>query len=154
MNRIASDRLIAAIKAFEGFRPEAYEDLAGIWTIGYGETRDVLRGQIITESAAEQLLRCDLAKSAELLNLMLHSKLPSDRIDTMTQGQFDALLDFAYNLGLGSLFRSTLWRHFVAGDLAAAAAEFAKWDEVRGEAVPGLAKRRAMEQQWFQQAAT
>ena len=90
----ASYILISKLKEFEGLRLRAYKDSVGVWTIGYGHTRGVKAGQTITEKQAESLLRGDLLISEKYVNGLGFS---------FSQGQFDALVDFAYNLGTDSL---------------------------------------------------
>lgn len=87
------------IKGHEGFRTRAYRRPAGIWTIGYGHTRGVNSGDVITESQAEKFLRADL-ETAE--RAILEQKL------TLSQNQFDALVSFVFNVGTGNFKRSTL----------------------------------------------
>lgn len=100
----SSEILIQKIKEFEGLRLKSYKDSAGVWTIGYGHTRGVKSGQVITEKQAESLLRGDLLGSEKYVNGLGLS---------FSQGQFDALVDFVYNLGTGSLGRSTLLKKYV-----------------------------------------
>jgi lysozyme len=139
----ASPRCIAAIKQFEGFRRASYLDAAGVWTIGYGDTRNAGPGVVCTEEQAGAWLAAALSDVEAALNNETLVSAP------LTQGQFDALADFAYNLGVGSLMRSTLLRLVNAGDIAGAAAEFPKWANSRGRVLPGLMKRRLAEQSWF-----
>jgi lysozyme len=68
------------------------------------------------------------------------------------QNQFDALLSFAYNLGLGNLQRSTLLKQVNAGDLAGAVREFAKWTKAKGVELPGLVRRRTAQRALFGEA--
>lgn len=95
-----SDKGIALIKGFEGLRLKAYKCSAGVWTIGYGHTKGVKEGQTITEAEAETLLREDLRTFevgvSSLVTVFLH------------QCQFDALVSFAFNLGVGAIKGSTL----------------------------------------------
>jgi GH24 family phage-related lysozyme (muramidase) len=71
---------------------------------------------------------------------------------SVTQNQFDALVDFVFNLGQGKFAGSTLLRGLNAGDFSGAAAEFVKWDHAGGQVVPGLLRRRLAEAQLFQSA--
>jgi GH24 family phage-related lysozyme (muramidase) len=66
-----------------------------------------------------------------------------------TQHQFDAMVDFAYNLGIGNLASSTLLKKYKAGDYAGAALEFGKWNKAAGRVLPGLTKRRAAEAAYY-----
>ena len=139
----ASDRCIELIKEFEGFQPSIYLCLAGKPTIGFGH---VVRGDIfhqpITEKDAEELLLHDLDAFYGPAVLQLVA------VD-MTQGQFDALVSFTYNLGCGSLERSTLLKKLNAGDYQGAADEFERWDKCNGKPIAGLARRRHAEKALF-----
>lgn len=133
----ASDRLIAHIKRMEDCKLTAYQDVAGVWTIGYGHTRGVKRGDTISASQAEQFLREDLAvfepKVSKYKNLT-------------TQGRFDAVLDFCYNLGCGKYEGSTLKRKIEAwGKTADIQREFLKWTYAGGRPLDGLFSRRIWE---------
>lgn len=129
------------IKSHEGLRTTAYQDPVGIWTIGYGHTGTAKPGQKITEAQAEQLLRQDVgwAEAAVRKNV----KVP------LTQGQFDALVSFTFNLGAGALGRSTLLKKLNAGDYAGAQAEFGRFVHAGGRVLPGLVRRRNEEAQMF-----
>lgn len=133
------------LKRSEGFRASAYQDSGGVWTIGYGTTKDVQPGDTCTEEQASQWLRRDVL-SAEWAVMKL-IEVP------MTQGQFDALVDFVYNLGEGALAKSTLLRKLNAGDYAGAAAEFPKWCHAGNQVLPGLVTRRAAERALFEAPA-
>jgi len=140
-----SPRCVELVKRFEGFRAKPYLCPAGVATIGYGHTEGVmLSDPPITREAAAALLEKDLAVFAAGVARML--ALP------VAQNQFDALVSFAYNVGLGNLQRSTLLRRVNAGDLAGAAREFAKWTKAKGVELPGLVKRRAAERALFEEA--
>lgn len=137
----ASNILIEAIKSFEGYRPNSYQDSAGVWTIGYGHTQGVKKGQKITQAQAESLLRGDLLKAEKYVNGL---KL------NLTQGQFDALVDFAYNLGTGNLGSSTLLEKIrMKASNEDIQAQFRRWVYAGGKVMPGLVKRREWEaQRW------
>lgn len=137
----ASNILINAIKSFEGYRPNSYQDSAGVWTIGYGHTQGVKKGQKITQAQAESLLRGDLLKAEKYVNGL---KL------NLTQGQFDALVDFAYNLGTGNLGSSTLLEKIrMKASNEDIQAQFRRWVYAGGKVMPGLVKRREWEaQRW------
>ncbi|WP_047238153.1 lysozyme [Chromobacterium subtsugae] len=138
-----SHRGLALIKQFEGIRLSAYQDVVGIWTIGYGHTgADVASGRVITQERADQLLQQDLARFeagvAKLVSVPL------------SQSQFDAMVSFSYNLGLGNLQGSRLLRLLNAGDYAGAAGQFPRWNRAGGQVLPGLTRRRLAEQALFQ----
>lgn len=132
-----SDICFEKIQEFEGLRLTAYKCPAGVWTIGFGHTKGVKMGQTITKAQAETLLRGDLLPCEEYvrgLNLEL------------TQGQFDALVDFCFNLGTAALQRSTLLQKIrTKADEQTIRGEFAKWVNAGGVRLQGLVKRRAWE---------
>jgi lysozyme len=133
---------LALTRQCEGLRLEAYEDAAGVLTVGYGHTGpDVMAGQTITEFEAEALLRADLAASVACVNRALQV--------AATQGQFDALVDFCFNVGRGSFLRSSLLRYVNAGEFAAAAKQFGMWVNAGGKPLEGLVRRRAAEAALF-----
>lgn len=118
----------------------AYLDSVGVPTIGYGHTKGVQLGQQITQEEADKYLAEDLAEHAEgVLKLLL---VP------VTQGQFDALCSFAFNLGVGALKRSALLRRVNDQD-SGAAEEFGKWIYAGGKVLKGLQRRRAAEMALF-----
>lgn len=137
-----STKGLALIQVAEGFRPNAYICPAGVLTIGYGHTgSDVTPGMVITEAQALALLRKDVASFEAAVSALVRVPL--------TQGQFDALVSFAFNLGAGALKASTLLRLLNGGDYAGAAAQFARWTKGGGKILPGLVKRRAAEARLF-----
>lgn len=138
-------RCLELVKRFEGFRAKPYLCPAGVPTVGYGHTEGVsLSDPAISREMAEALLVKDLVAFAAGVARMLSAPV--------SQNQFDALVSFAYNVGLGNLQRSTLLRRVNAGDVAGAAREFAKWTKAKGIELPGLMKRRAAERALFEEA--
>jgi lysozyme len=137
-----SERLIEALKKFEGFRSEPYRDVAGVLTVGYGETKNVRFDDApVTETEACLMLRAEVIQIADAIRQMVTVPL--------TQGMFDGLCSFAYNLGTGALAKSTLLAKLNGGDYVGAAKEFARWVHAAGKPQSGLIKRRAMEAGWF-----
>lgn len=136
----------ALIKAHEGLRLAAYRDPVGIWTIGHGHTGDVQAGDVITAHQADVLLATDVAVAEAAVRRLVRVPL--------TQGQFDALVSFVFNLGEGRLADSTLLILLNGQNYAGAAREFGKWvkGRVKGRKVtlPGLVKRRAEERALFE----
>jgi lysozyme len=133
---------LALTRGFEGLRLEAYQDSAGVWTIGYGHTGPEVRtGLRITESEAVGLLREDIASAVRCVRAAV--KVP------ISQGQFDALVDFCFNAGCGSLLGSTLLHLVNRGEFASAAGQFGLWVHAGGEVIPGLVRRRAAEAALF-----
>lgn len=136
------------IKSFEGYhralsdgRCMAYRCPAGVWTCGWGATEGVREGMIWTREEAEVRLRAELAKfEAGVVRL---TTVP------LNQNQFDALVSFTYNVGLGAFERSTLRKKLNAGDYRGAASAFKLWNKGGGRVLPGLVNRRAREATLF-----
>jgi lysozyme len=134
------------IKRFEGLSPTVYICPAGYPTIGYGhvvkpQEREQFAGGITTEQA-ETLLRQDV-QTAERAVLRLIT-VP------LTDGQFDALVSFTFNLGAGALQRSTLRRKINRGDHTNVPAEFRKWVWAGRRKLEGLVRRREDEAYHYQ----
>ncbi|WP_431612921.1 lysozyme [Enterobacter chengduensis] len=141
-----SEKGIALIKEFEGCRLTAYQDSVGVWTIGYGWTQPVdgkpiRAGMTIKQETAERLLKTGLVSYESDVSRLVKVGL--------TQGQFDALVSFTYNLGARSLSTSTLLRKLNAGDYAGAANEFQRWNKAGGKVLNGLSRRREAERALF-----
>lgn len=142
MNFQYSDKGLALTKRFEGLRLRAYQDSGKTWTIGWGHTGpDVNQNKRITLEEATALLVVDAAKAADAVNKQVNVKI--------NQNQFDALVDFVYNLGTRNFAISMLLRYVNAGDFASAADQFKHWTKVKGVVVEGLAERRAAERALF-----
>lgn len=141
-----SDKGIALIKEFEGCKLTAYQDSIGVWTIGYGWTQPVdgkpiRAGMTIKQETAERLLKTGMVSYESDVSRLVKVGL--------TQGQFDALVSFTYNLGARSLSTSTLLRKLNAGDYAGAADEFLRWNKAGGKVLNGLTRRREAERALF-----
>ena len=141
-----SEKGIALIKQFEGCKLTAYQDSVGVWTIGYGWTQPVdgkpiRAGMTIKQETAERLLKTGLVSYESDVSRLVKVSL--------TQGQFDALVSFTYNLGARSLSTSTLLRKLNAGDYAGAADEFLRWNKAGGKVLNGLTRRREAEHALF-----
>ena len=133
----ASQKLIDHIKHSEACALQAYQDSAKVWTIGYGHTRGVKRGDRCTQYQAEQWLKEDLARfEAEAAKVK--------RI--ATQGQFDAVVDFIYNCGSGNFNQSTLKKYIEAGRKTyEIQQQFMRWVNSGGKFQGGLFTRRVWE---------
>ena len=144
MRHITEDGL-DLIKRFEGFRPTIYICPAGWPTIGYGHVlRDSERVRFsagIDERAAEELLRFDVEIAERAVLRLIHVPL--------SDGQFSALVSFAFNLGAGALQRSTMRRKINRGEHEAVPAEFRRWVWAGGRKLKGLMRRRAAEAALF-----
>ena len=137
----ASSTLIQAIKKFEGVSLSAYQDSKGVWTIGYGHTKDVKKGDRITQYQAEQFLREDLQQFEAIANKV-------KRI--ATQGKFDAILDFIYNCGPANFESSTLKKYIEAGKATWEIQEqFLRCVNSGGKKLGGLVTRRIWEANRF-----
>lgn len=135
---------LALTKEFEGLRPEAYLDCAGHWTIGYGHTGpDVHGGRRITEQEAGALLAADLCDAVQCVNRAVGEAVE------LAQHQFDALVDFCFNVGRRSFQQSSLLGYVNQEDFSSAAHQFSLWINVDTKPVPGLVRRRAAEATMF-----
>lgn len=136
----ASERIKEQIKKWEGLRLHSYVCAGGKWTIGYGHTgADIGRDLFITPAKAQEIFDADVARHEAELNALL------DGI-TLRQGQYDALLSFVFNLGVGNLRNSTLLRRLRANpDDPTIPAEFRRWVYAKGVKLPGLVRRRDFE---------
>lgn len=132
---------IDLIKKFEGCRLTAYQDSVGVWTIGYGSTKDIKKGMKISKLMADGFLRDDLEEAEEAVNELVDADL--------TQNEFDALASFTFNLGRGNLANSTLLKKLNAGDKSGASEEFTRWVYAGGKELEGLVRRRKAEQALF-----
>jgi lysozyme len=133
----ASQKLIDHIKRSEACALQAYQDAAGVWTIGYGHTAGVKRGDRCTRYQAEQWMQQDLTRFENEANKV-------KRI--ATQGQYDAVLDFIYNCGAGNFNQSTLRNYIESGRKTyEIQREFLRWVNSGGKFQGGLYTRRIWE---------
>lgn len=137
-----SSKGVSLIKQLEGLELKAYKDSVGVLTIGYGSTGPhVTVGMTITESQAETLLKKDLSRFEKGVDDLVTVPL--------NQNQFDALVSFSFNLGLGNLKSSTLLRKLNSLDYIGAANEIPRWDKAGGKILKGLTRRRLAEKELF-----
>lgn len=131
------------ILRYEGFSPATYRDATGLPTIGYGHKLlpDESFPAGITEPEARDLLARDAAAATQAVTCFVHVPL--------TQGQFDALVDFVFNLGAARLAGSTLLRELNSGNIGAAALEFVRWDRCGRKPNLSLRGRREAEMRLF-----
>ena len=130
------------IAQFESCCLTAYQDIRGIWTIGFGHTGpEVVEGLAWTQDQADAQLLKDTQYATNTVNQLV--KVP------LTQGQFSALCSFVFNVGSGNFHSSTMLRLLNSGDYVGAAGEFERWDKSGGVVVAGLLRRRVAEEQEF-----
>lgn len=133
------------IKEFEGCKLVSYRCPAGVWTIGWGATGPGIGpGVEWSQAQADARLEQDVRRFAAQVAKVL------DGAKT-TQAQFDALVSFAYNLGIGALGSSTLLKLHKAGDYKSAAAQFVRWNKADGKVLKGLTRRREIESLLYSQ---
>lgn len=131
------------IKEFEGCILKQYKDAVGLWTIGWGHL--IKEGEQfpsrITQEEADSLLLKDLRIFEEGVSRLVRVPL--------SQNQFDALVSFSFNVGLGALERSTLLKKLNQGKVGETAEEFKKWNKAGGKVLRGLTRRRSAEEALF-----
>jgi lysozyme len=154
-----SQKCIEQIKKDEGVRNKPYQCPALLWTVGVGHVIDPNHAKvpmadrkalpipagwdrILTSIEIDDILRTDLNRFEQgVLRLI---KVP------LTQGQFDALVSFSFNVGLGNLQNSTLRMKVNRSEFEAAAEQFLVWTKAGGKVLPGLVKRRTHEKEMFE----
>lgn len=137
---------VAAIRGYEGSRAHAYQDVAGVWTIGVGHTGpDVHPESQWTQEQIDEALARDLTRFEMAVNTVVKV--------TLSQGQFDALVSLCFNIGAAAFAKSTLVRLLNQGDYRAAGCQFVVWNRAGGEFNPSLLTRRALEMWMFARAS-
>jgi len=142
-----SDKGIALIKHHEGVRLKPYQDCVKLWTVGVGhligdgKSLSPEWNKVFTMEEVDGILRKDLARFEQGVSKFCPVQL--------TQGEFDALISFSFNLGLGVLQRSTLRQKIIRNDKKGAAEEFTKYVRAGGKIIKGLVTRRNDEKQLF-----
>lgn len=132
---------VELIAKWEGFRNKAYQDIVGVWTIGYGHTRNVRNGDTITKENAKKLLATEIERHT--VKIFDYVKVP------LTQGQYDALASFHYNLGANILKGTDLLNEINKQNWINASAEMLRFNKAGGRIVQGLVNRRKEEAQLF-----
>lgn len=144
---------LSAIKTSEGCKLSAYQDGAGIWTIGYGTTgkvngQPISRGMTIDEECAERLLKASLLTFEKNVNQLV-------KFIGLTQNQYDALVSLVYNIGTTNFSQSTLLRELNKGNVLQAAEQFLVWCKLTDAKTrqkvtsTGLLNRRRLERELF-----
>lgn len=144
-----SQKGVDFIKSHEALRLKAYQDSKGVWTIGWGHTKNVHPGDVITRAQAEQFIRDDFAWVERTLNadLVIGRDKP-----LVTQNEFDALCSLVFNIGSQAYLDSTVRRKIKQGDKMGAARAFKMWVYSNHKFIQGLANRRADEVRLFLQS--
>jgi lysozyme len=133
---------ISLIKKFEGCELEAYKCAAGVWTIGYGHTKDVKEGDSILKEDAESMLMHELQKYCNDVDIAV-------KVD-LKQNEFDALVSWTYNLGLTNLNSSTMLKVLNEGKHDEVPAQMKRWNKASGQVKQGLIRRREAEALMFE----
>jgi lysozyme len=133
-NFTPSPTLVDAVKGFEGLRLSAYQDVGGLWTIGYGHRCHAGQPDI-TLAQASELLFDDLLSAGNAAQRLVTAPL--------SQQQYDGLTDFVFNLGAGAFASSTLLLRVNEADWDSAEYEIKRWVHAAGGIQPGLVTRRA-----------
>ena len=146
MSRKTNDRGVALIKEFEGIKLDAYQDVAGIWTIGYGHIKGVTPGMHISMEEAERTLKDDLGGTEAAVD-------DATKGAATTDNQFAAMVAFAFNVGTANFRQSTLLKDHLAGKYQDAADAFLLWNKARVggvlQPVAGLTRRRSAERELY-----
>ncbi|GHT90036.1 hypothetical protein AGMMS49545_02200 [Betaproteobacteria bacterium] len=130
---------VVLIAESESCRLSAYRDIAGRWTLGWGQTDGIREGMTWTQPEADaDLCKTLITLSAEVKGALSDTSATSDN-------EFAAMVSLAYNIGINGFRRSTVLKRHNQGDKAGAAAAFALWNKAGGRVVNGLVARRARE---------
>lgn len=136
-----SEEGLSLIKKYEGCELKAYQDSVGVWTIGYGHTKGVQEGDMITKDDAEYMLQEEMIEYEGYINDMVEVPLQ--------QCQFDALVSWVYNLGPTNLKNSTLLKILNEGDYDGTPYQIKRWNKAGGQVLEGLVRRREAEAVMF-----
>jgi lysozyme len=142
INMNISNEGISLIKKFEGCELEAYKCAAGVWTIGYGHTKDVREGMTISKEQADNMLLNELDEYCEYVEKAVNVNLE--------QCQFDALVSWTYNLGSTNLNESTMLRVLNEKDYEEVPNQLKRWNKSNGKVLQGLVRRREAEALLFE----
>jgi len=134
---IASAAVLVGVAVHEGYSGTAYQDVGGVYTVGYGQADGVKKGDKTDPIRALVKLEESLDEHAKGMVKCIHVPI--------SQGEYDAYLDFTYNVGVSAFCYSTLNKKLNSMDYAGACKELLKWDTAGGKVEPGLLKRRQEE---------
>jgi lysozyme len=134
---------LALTESFEGCKLTAYQDVRGIWTIGFGHTGTAVHPSLTwTQAQADAQLSADIAWASNVVNALVTISI--------TQGEHDGLTDLVFNIGAHAFATSTLLKKLNSGNIQGAIDEFDKWDHASGKVVAGLLRRRQAETALFE----
>jgi lysozyme len=128
---------LAETEQFESCKLTAYQDVKGVWTIGWGHTGNVRAGDTCIQEQADTWLATDIQWAVSVVN----NNVTAD----LNQNEFNALVDFVYNAGSGHFLSSTLLKDLNAGNFNQVAHDLEMWDYCGGQVCAGLLRRRVAE---------
>jgi lysozyme len=134
---IASAAVLVGVAVHEGYSGTAYQDVAGVYTVGFGQADGVKKGD--TTDPVRALVKLQNSLDEKAKGMVACINVP------ISQNEYDAYLDFTYNVGISAFCHSTLNKKLNAGDYEGACKELLKWNTAGGKVVPGLVKRRTEE---------
>jgi len=137
-----SDEGLELIKKFEGCETKAYQDSVGVWTIGYGHTKNVKENDEISEDYAMSMLKEEIVEYEQYIENLIDISL--------SQCEFDALCSWVYNLGPTNLKESTLLKELNHANFERVPDEIKRWNKAGGKVLDGLKRRREAEALLFQ----
>ncbi len=136
-----SNEGISLIKKFEGCELESYQDAVGVWTIGYGHTKNIKEGMTISKEQADNMLLNELDEYCEYVEKAVDV--------TLKQCEFDALVAWTYNLGPTNLNESTMLKKLNNKEYQDVPHEIKRWNKAGGKVLQGLIRRREAESLLF-----
>jgi len=134
---VASASVLVGVAVHEGYSGTAYRDTAGVATVGFGQADGVKMGDKTDPVRALKTLEDSLDAHAKGMVQCIHVPI--------SQGEYDAYLDFTYNVGVSAFCHSTLNKKLNSGDYVGACASLSDWVYAGGKVLPGLVKRRQEE---------
>lgn len=141
----ALNQIIAMVKRFEGCKLIAYQDIVGVWTVGYGETLGVVEGVVWTQEQADAVLRIRVGQ------FMLATLKRCPQLHLEPPGRTAACTSLAYNIGVGAFGASSVSRNTMRKLFPAAANSFLLWNKAGGRIIAGLTNRRKLERDKYLQ---
>lgn len=131
------------IKKFEGCRLQAYQDVSGIWTVGWGQTGPWIdESTMLSQAQADTLLERELKKKEEAMSRIV--------IAPTTENEWAALVSLAYNIGIGAFANSTLLRYLNSDQKGLVPEQFLVWCKVKKKVIPSLLARRQTEKELYE----